>query len=360
MVPREGYRTRFTRAPYCCARQEYSSTFLSYTESSKAYKLRMMSNKKQFTLHKLSSSFGGVLSLAVVAIFLLLVLTGFYFLGLTPRDRDNLLATPRQLEYGGVQRTYLVFGPETKTGTHSLVVALGGFKTTARSFAYFGAIQNVVDDNAVVVYPNPIKSNIPVIPVGWNAGFCCGSGLFQKTDDQGFILKLVKTMETNYRIDSRQVYLIGFSNGAMLAMQLANSHPTTFRGVAAVSGSIGSATKYIKPTSAVPLLLVHGRKDKRIPFNKSRPNLGRRIDFMDTLSAWQKANSCSSSVTMFAQTDRYTINKYNGCKQPLETIVYNNTGHEWPGARSRLWPFGESQPGVSRQIISFFKSLGMN
>ncbi|MFL9899393.1 alpha/beta fold hydrolase [Paraburkholderia fungorum] len=81
----------------------------------------------------------------------------------------------------------------------------------------------------------------------------------------GFVDQVV----TKYRLDPHQVYLVGFSQGAILSYQVALTEPAKIRGIGVMSGAIfGSFVPLIKPSPALSHLRIfisHGQADHRIP-----------------------------------------------------------------------------------------------
>jgi phospholipase/carboxylesterase len=81
----------------------------------------------------------------------------------------------------------------------------------------------------------------------------------------GFIDEVVK----KYKFDPHQVYLVGFSQGAIMSYQLALTEPAKIKGIGVMSGAIfGSFVPLIKPSPALAHLRIfisHGQADQRIP-----------------------------------------------------------------------------------------------
>lgn len=69
----------------------------------------------------------------------------------------------------------------------------------------------------------------------------------------------------------RDMALMGFSQGAMLALQAGLFHPERCAGVLAYSGALlGAARLDAAPRPAPPILLVHGEADEVVPVSASR------------------------------------------------------------------------------------------
>ncbi|MGE3301787.1 MAG: alpha/beta hydrolase [Hyphomonadaceae bacterium] len=71
-----------------------------------------------------------------------------------------------------------------------------------------------------------------------------------------------------YRVDARDVALVGFSQGAMMALHVGLRSTRTPACVLAYSGMLtGAASLKSEAKSKPPILLVHGERDDRIPLS---------------------------------------------------------------------------------------------
>jgi poly(3-hydroxybutyrate) depolymerase len=87
---------------------------------------------------------------------------------------------------------------------------------------------------ATVVYPTGLGHR-----TSWNAGGCCGSAARSGIDDVGFIARTI----TRFRdAGARQVFLVGYSNGGMLAYRVACERPDLVDAIAVVNGTITVGT----------------------------------------------------------------------------------------------------------------------
>jgi phospholipase/carboxylesterase len=86
----------------------------------------------------------------------------------------------------------------------------------------------------------------------------------------GFIDELVET----YRADDRGVYLLGFSQGAMMSLALALTRPEKFAGAVIMSGRYPSQVLEhgpdLKALKGKPFLVTHGIYDPVLPIEQGR------------------------------------------------------------------------------------------
>ncbi len=92
----------------------------------------------------------------------------------------------------------------------------------------------------------------------------------QAKESRNKILSFISYACKAYKADSTQVFIIGFSQGTIMAYDIAVSKPEKIKGVVALSGRILDETKKIKfdplKLSNVKFLIAHGTMDNVIDF----------------------------------------------------------------------------------------------
>lgn len=90
-------------------------------------------------------------------------------------------------------------------------------------------------------------------------------------DSSKLLEDFVKAAVQKYQTDTEKVFLIGFSQGAMMSYELALRKPTTVRGIAALSGAMLPIVQaQMTPGHDLKNLAVfigHGTEDNRVPLN---------------------------------------------------------------------------------------------
>ncbi len=83
------------------------------------------------------------------------------------------------------------------------------------------------------------------------------------------VLDFIDELVRAYQLDPKQIYLMGFSQGAILSLSLALTHPEKLAGVVAMSGRI---LPQVLPLQArpealkdLPIFIVHGTHDQKLP-----------------------------------------------------------------------------------------------
>lgn len=89
------------------------------------------------------------------------------------------------------------------------------------------------------------------------------------------ILKFISEISGKYNIDSRNIYLIGFSQGAMMSYDVGLSHPDKIKGIAPLSGRLFKHLKNNQEARSnklklLKIFIAHGTADDRIPFAEAQ------------------------------------------------------------------------------------------
>jgi len=284
---------------------------------------------------------------------------------LKPGDHDGTL------KHDARERTYLLHIPPQYDGTRPLPMVMffhGGMGTAKHGAASYGWNEKADKEGFFVVYPNgtgPVQT--------WNVMHGCGPAFRNNVDDVGFVKALVQDLSAKLKINPKQIYATGMSNGAMLSHRLAAELPQLFAAAAPVAGSIGgkenaSATekRIPQPANPVAMLIIHGKADHNVMYDGGATQAGvekGRIDLSvaDAVSFWTKANGCSAPPKKeVSQNGNVIIEKYaseSGADVTLCTII--DGGHAWPGGkRMRRKVLSETSPSISATDLAwdFFAS----
>jgi len=102
------------------------------------------------------------------------------------------------------------------------------------------------------------------------------------------VIEFIGAAIKRYDADPQRVYLLGFSQGAILSLATALTEPELLAGVIALSGRIPPEVEpwIVAPerTAGLPVFLAHGRQDSVIPYEwaeRARPILERQRVALD-------------------------------------------------------------------------------
>lgn len=226
-----------------------------------------------------------IVIVAVIAAVLLIpgcVTDNYYFFGSITHD--------------GIERTYSCFIPPNlrPNQEYPLVVALhGGGVNGTVMIATAHLVSKAISQKFIVVAPDGLKYNL-------TTRFNVGGGyenLTNYTDDVGFISKLIDMMIENYSVDASRIYVMGHSNGGMMAYRLAAEIPDK---IAAIAANSGTMVYEINPTAPVPIIHMHGLEDNKIPYEGGTSPSGVIVPpIMEVMEIWRVNNGCEENATQF-------------------------------------------------------------
>ncbi len=168
---------------------------------------------------------------------------------------------------GRVVRPYLLTVPTSGRGARPLVLVLHGRYQTIESLRSVTGIEQVGEKAGFVsVFPSGYGAV-------WNAGTCCDSRKTPDMPDVSYLDDVVRDAAQRTPVDPRRVYVLGFSNGGMMAYRYACQRSSTVAGVGVVSGAMAASPDYAdqgprvcRPDAPVSVIDVHGSKDTTVPY----------------------------------------------------------------------------------------------
>lgn len=118
----------------------------------------------------------------------------------------------------------------------------------------------------VVAYLNgtPITRFMDAPVFGWNAGACCGVPAANKVDDVGYITGAVNALLSHYHIPRDRAFVMGHSNGAMMALRMV-CETRTFAAAISISGALETSDAVCPAAKGARVLAIHGAADENVP-----------------------------------------------------------------------------------------------
>ena len=252
---------------------------------------------------------------------------------------------------GGLKRTFIVHLPAGYSGNKilPLIIALhgGGGSGFDMERLTEGGLNRLADEHGfIVVYPDAVGKH-------WNDGRNLSRYESQRknVDDVGFIVALINYLTKNYHVDSRNVFVVGMSNGGLMTYRLACEIPERLAAVAVVGVSM-SENLYdsCSPRTPVPIMIILGTDDPIVPWDGGELHfgpvkLGRVVSVEKTVEYWADRNGCTvrHRREYLPDTDpedgtRVWIERYSNCSGEAEVVLYGieGGGHTWPGGYQYL------------------------
>jgi polyhydroxybutyrate depolymerase len=306
---------------------------------------------------------------------LLLVSALVLFIWVPERISAGMVA--HDLQFEGETRHYFVYVPSAYDGTMSVpvVVGLHGYTSTATGFATaHGLDQHAERHGYIAVFPQGSSftvadrddhSSATQLITSWNdmaanladdAGAAhCTSGSFRYPcpptcescsrcmwtscgDDLGYLSQVLTEIKAQYRTDPTRYYLLGVSNGAMMALRWACDRSDEFAAVASIIGQLAPGFA-CQPSTQLPLLHITGALDDVVREDGQPASDGFMYETAErTQSFWAEALGCrhrgvwqpedtrAENLRCRAWTEcEVPSHEVVGCSDPLGT-------HQWPGA----------------------------
>jgi len=258
----------------------------------------------------------------------------------------------RHTEASAVDKRHIVLHlprMEAPLTGYPLVIALhGGFGSGAQLERAVGLDAIADREGFAVVYPDGRAHH-------WNDGRGPDAG-GEDVDDVAYVRSLIDDLAAKHPIDTRRIYAVGLSNGAMMAYRLACELSDTLAAVATVAGGIATnVAPRCHPSRAISVLAIHGTADPIMPFDGGDVNGGRAgrprqprgkvLGARASIEIFSAAARCTPTPSRTARTklvpsDPTSVTEvvYADCAPGtgIELVEIDGGGHTWPGATSWL------------------------
>ncbi|MCD6010911.1 MAG: phospholipase/carboxylesterase [Flavipsychrobacter sp.] len=180
---------------------------------------------------------------------------------------------------------YVVQQPTEKTAKTPVIILLHGYGSNEGDLF---ELRNVFPRKYLII---SARAPYPVGTQGYQwFDLRKGDGYTEISYSRDLVLKLITQIVDNYKADPKQVYIMGFSQGAMMSYDIGLLNPDKVKGIAPLSGrlfahlqqKIRSATPQLKQ---LKIFIAHGTADDRIKFaegkaaNEYLKNIGLKPEF---------------------------------------------------------------------------------
>ncbi|MCB1325866.1 MAG: alpha/beta fold hydrolase [Leptospiraceae bacterium] len=240
-----------------------------------------------------------------------------------------------RLRVSGLERSFRLHVPATyyeRSAAVPLVVVIHGAYSSGAQIAATSAFSPLADQNRfLVAYPNSIAPRGGI--AAWNAGGCCGFARDTHVRDSLFLRRMIAWITEIADVDPGRIYVVGYSNGGMMAYRMACQYPDLFSGIAVVAGS-----REIEPcelSHAMSLMVVHGTADRNVPYGGGRgsesPFSRSKQSVRSSMRPWLRRAGCLRLPILSARAD-LTV---RGCQDPsgrTQIRLFSLIGgrHVWP------------------------------
>jgi polyhydroxybutyrate depolymerase len=214
------------------------------------------------------------------------------------------------------------YDPETPA---PLLMMLHGYGATGGGVegGYFQFLP-YADANGYI-YTFPTGRQDPSGYYFWDAlDWCCDIETPHGDEDSVYLRDFIEAIEEVVNVDPRRIYIVGHSNGGMMAYRMACDHSDKIAAAIPFAGAMynpwnaddnpASGEDYCRPTQPVHVLHIHGTGDGTVLYE------GGTLDFPDTpfhgmaypgaetsIDLWRNFNMCSSDVEQSGGVRDYTL-----------------------------------------------------
>jgi len=168
----------------------------------------------------------------------------------------------------------------------------------------------------------------------WNGGHCCAYAMTAKIDEADYIDHAVAAIAMQVPVDRSRVFLMGHSNGGMVAYRWTATLHTPVRGIVVISSAMFADQPIIpQGTSA---FLIHTLDDDNVAFDASSPPKQKRawnapfLPFPDVEARMADLLGCGNSTQQ--RVVEGVTRRDRSCSKGAEltVVVSAQGGHEWP------------------------------
>jgi polyhydroxybutyrate depolymerase len=234
------------------------------------------------------------------------------------------------LTIGGIKRGLTVHIPPGYDGKKKIpvVYCFHYFTGDDKNMARTSDLNEKADkENFIVVYPRA-EGWLPDRWRQWNLK----NNPSYRVDEMAFVEQLLDKVDQKLSVDKSREYVVGYSNGGMLAHEVATKFSDRLAGVVVVSGCQNGSEHH--PDNPLPVMMIHGSEDKLVPirgryFTPLFPRM-RPLDFSRTF--WTQ-NNRSDNVTVTEPYPRVRQETYTSKTTGADVVILTmqGSGHGWPG-----------------------------
>ncbi len=280
----------------------------------------------------------------------------------TPAPADTPASTTRiDLESGGLDRNYYLHVPPSQVPPKSLVVALPGRYQTPDKMREHTGLEKLADAEGIVV------AFAGAVWGSWNAGACCAEGAGLEIDDVAYVKDVIADASRRTGIDwggeGRPVFVVGFSNGGMLAYKLV-CEGVEVAGIGVVGGAMltsPSTDHQVHCDAGTVVIHVQGERDTTVnAVGGYQPAIDAyTVPAAESVAAFARAEGSTASTRAVAGTTTTTTYHDRHGKDVARYVELRDVGHSWPktgyDATREMYAFLQSaagHTGPARAIVA--------
>lgn len=178
---------------------------------------------------------------------------------------------------GAIALQYRMRSPQVKTAKPPLIILLHGIGSNEDDL--FALAEHLPASFLVISARAPYTMGANSF--GWfKVDFSTGKPVYdseQEKQSRGLILQFIDQLKRKHNFDTSNVFLLGFSQGAIMSYTVALTHPEKIKGIAVMSGRLPEQIKPIMPQQSkfkhLKVFMSHGTEDEVLQINYAREAL---------------------------------------------------------------------------------------
>jgi phospholipase/carboxylesterase len=232
---------------------------------------------------------------------ILVLLLSFGSAGLFSQQKPgNTFREKTNMETNNLALQYLVREPKVKSEKRKGIILLHGVGSNEKDL--FGLANYLPDDFYVISAQGPFALGGDR-HAWYNVDFSTGKPVYdakQEEISREIIIKFIGQIQQQYKLD--EVYLGGFSQGAIMSYSIGLTHPNLVRGIVALSGrllaEIQPFVKKSEDLSKLSVFVAHGTQDRTLGIDYAREakTYLQQLGVGLTYTEYENAHQISESV----------------------------------------------------------------
>jgi polyhydroxybutyrate depolymerase len=231
---------------------------------------------------------------------------------------------PPDEPYFGQERITGKYVPEDPSDSpRRLVILLHGYgQSTTGILQQIPLLQAAFDNGWILVVPTGLRDSLE--NPYWSATKTCCDINARRNDDVAYLRSVIQRHLERYPVDRSNVTVVGLSNGAFMAYQLACEASDLVGAIVAVSGVEDNDPTECIPKRPVSVYHIHGLYDRAVFFNGGvvgvKPELFAPYPSASvTVGRWADRNSCPTEKAAPVSVPRGEAGRWLNCQD--RTVV---------------------------------------
>lgn len=291
---------------------------------------------------------------------LLIIVAAVFSSGLRPcvaeESTSNWTSGKHKIVVAGLEREFVLDVP-ANTQPKALVWVFHGYTGSIDSIRGSSDLAALAQEYGfVVIYPQGTRDSRG--KTFFNVGYEFHKD--EKVDDVSFVRTMTDRITKDLKLDPRQVFATGMSNGGDMCFVLASEEKQIVRAIAPVAGTMmKSRSDGFVPKHRVSVLAVHGTADRVTKWAgdiDNRDGWGSYLSVDSVLKLWTEGQNLTLRTTKIVSNSesdkRIERRHWTNPKDKTEVQFFKiiKGRHSWPRT------LGASDQSTATVICNFFKS----